>query len=235
MNWGLYANLLRRVQAVPQPDSLSGRFAWAMDFLRRLAANFANASEQTGPFMRLIDDRLARLAKRFNTLALKFEAGTLLPPPKPRARPKPTTPARPRRPGVSLNLPSRRGWLVHWVQLVNQASIERYIADPRMQELAAAAPQAGRILRPLCHMLAIPCPDFLRPKPPAAKTIDAKTIDAKAIAVTTKTPAAKTPAAKTRRLKPRPSEPRQPPGPHPFRDIPALRHLWDPIRRPQTA
>jgi hypothetical protein len=42
-------------------------------------------------------------------------------------------------------------------------SLNRLLADPEMAQLAAAAPQAGRILRPLCRMLRVKRPAYLRP------------------------------------------------------------------------
>ena len=36
------------------------------------------------------------------------------------------------------------------------------VADPEMQAMVAAAPQVGRILRPFCHMLGLPLPEWLR-------------------------------------------------------------------------
>ena len=49
---------------------------------------------------------------------------------------------------------------------------EHLPADPRMTALLAASPQAGRILRPLCHMLAIKPPPALA-APPRAKRLAA--------------------------------------------------------------
>jgi hypothetical protein len=41
------------------------------------------------------------------------------------------------------------------------------LADPDTQALVAAAPQAGRILRPLCHTIGVELPDWLKlPKRP---------------------------------------------------------------------
>ena len=40
---------------------------------------------------------------------------------------------------------------------------ERLLADPEMAHLVAAAPQAGRILRPFCRMLRVKRPAYLRP------------------------------------------------------------------------
>jgi hypothetical protein len=56
---------------------------------------------------------------------------------------------------------------------VYAGQVQTFLADPEAAALLEAAPQAGRILRPLCRMLAIPLPDHLRrpkpsPEPPPA-------------------------------------------------------------------
>jgi hypothetical protein len=40
--------------------------------------------------------------------------------------------------------------------------LEKLVEDPELQALVAAAPQLGRVLRPLCHMLAVKLPPWLR-------------------------------------------------------------------------
>ena len=68
------------------------------------------------------------------------------------------------------------GWLLRLVPetVAYGGQVEHLLADPKMTALLAASPQAGRILRPLCHMLAIKPPPALaapprakRPRPPA--------------------------------------------------------------------
>ena len=221
MNWQLFALILRKAQAAPQPTSLSGRFARAIALLRSLVANFGAFGLPTFPFVDAACHRLERLGRRLDTLLRKYEAGTL-PPPKP-ARPrhsheKPARPAKPKTPAQSL--PTRYGWMQHWVRLANQSGIDHLIAHPDLPAVLAAAPQAGRILRPLCHMLAIPRPDFLATNPRPTKAAKPAT--------------RKRRAPQRRRPPPRQPAPR-PPAEHPFRTIPALRHLWYPFRRPRTA
>lgn len=58
-----------------------------------------------------------------------------------------------------LSLPCGRGWLVR--ELGYEAAgfgcqLEALLADPAMQAVLTAMPAMGRILRPLCRMLAVP-------------------------------------------------------------------------------
>ena len=86
-----------------------------------------------------------------------------------------------------FRLPTANAWLVRLVQPTVQfaGQIETIIARPEIQELLAAAPQAGRIFRPLYRMLGIPLPPSLRlparprrPRPakvaPAVKPLSAR-------------------------------------------------------------
>jgi hypothetical protein len=69
-------------------------------------------------------------------------------------------------------LPRRFGWLVRqcgWRAAGFGSQLQTVLQSPDMAELLAVAPQAGRILRPLCRALAFewPLPD---PKPEKVKT-----------------------------------------------------------------
>ena len=117
------------------------------------------------------DARVRRIRNRFADLVAKYRAGTLCPPrprPLPRAEilpdgeqaaPKPAKPER--TPSV---LPRSFAWLC---ELVPQWAagcghqILRELDDPEMRELIAAAPQAGRLLRPLLWMTGRQVPTFL--------------------------------------------------------------------------
>src|SRR5947209_16938317 len=61
-------------------------------------------------------------------------------------------------------LPRRSGWLLRLTPSAAAArsQLEYLLADPEMAALLAEVPQAGRILRPLCHMLGIPPVPALR-------------------------------------------------------------------------
>ncbi|MBV8095775.1 MAG: hypothetical protein JOY71_02935 [Acetobacteraceae bacterium] len=54
-------------------------------------------------------------------------------------------------------LPSGFGWLIRLVPgaAIYGSQLQHLLADPEMAALLADLPQAGRILRPLCRMLAI--------------------------------------------------------------------------------
>ncbi len=47
------------------------------------------------------------------------------------------------------------------------SQLQHLLAEPEMAALIAAAPQMGRILRPLCRMLGVRPPPGLRAPPPA--------------------------------------------------------------------
>ena len=106
----------------------------------------------------LVWGRIGRMANRFETLFARCGKGTL---------PKP----RPSRAGASCTprekprFPAGHAWLVGVVgyEAAGRASqLQHLLARPDMAEFLHAAPQAGRILRPLCHMLGIDPP----PQPP---------------------------------------------------------------------
>ena len=61
-------------------------------------------------------------------------------------------------------LPVHCGWLLHTISwaFVRAWDLEEIVADPEMERLVAAAPELGRVLRPLCHMLAVKQPAYLR-------------------------------------------------------------------------
>ena len=127
----------------------------------------------TAPLIALLaltHGRLWRLAHRFDALALRWRAGTL---PRPRAsRPGRPRPARPDSAQAPKLPTSGRAWLIRLHQPTAQLAgqVEAFLARPDTHALVAAAPQAGRLLRPLCRALGLTPPDYLRlpPRPPRA-------------------------------------------------------------------
>ena len=133
-----------------------------------------------GPLIALLWNRLSRLTRRFDALVARLQAG------QPAAvYPKRTRPARaPPEPGV-LRLPRDHWWLFRLLPreaaAAHRGRLEALLADPQTAALLAAAPEAGRILRPLCRLLAIhpegalalpsaagkppPRPRFVKPPP----------------------------------------------------------------------
>ncbi len=69
----------------------------------------------------------------------------------------------------SIPFPEPFGWLLKlgaWRVAPYKQDLEALLADPGMQELLRNAPQTGRILRPLCRMLALTPDPALLPPPP---------------------------------------------------------------------
>jgi hypothetical protein len=126
------------------------------------------------PLVVLLWRRLFRISRRFHFILARYRTGAL-PPPGSTRRPasKPTT-LRVRRP---TQIPTRFGWVTHEVSMAvfHRYDLEDLLDDPELPALVAAAPQLGSALRPLCHMMAVKKPAWLRlprrrrPKPPRPK------------------------------------------------------------------
>ena len=138
-----------------------------------------------GPLLLLVWNRWCRMRTRFTALVARMQAGTLAAAVRVRARVRPATP----RPAVAAEqprLPSPRfGWVVRmlpepWHLNAWRAPLEEILADPQTLALVAAGPQAGRILRSMCRMMAVELPEHLRlparprrprpPRPPRPRT-----------------------------------------------------------------
>jgi hypothetical protein len=156
--------------ALPAPG-LAQTFALVIAGLCRTTASRIAIDRDAGPLLIRIFSRLHRLAARLKSLVARIEAGT-----PPQSRPaRPTIGPRRRKP----RLPDGSGWLIRVVPgaAVYAGQVQTLLDDPQTAALLAAAPQAGRILRPLCRMLAIPLPETLRrtkpqsPPPPTGADI----------------------------------------------------------------
>jgi hypothetical protein len=178
-----------------QPAPLSPDLcAQAADFSRRfggivaglyalVAARFLKRPH-LATFILPLCNRFNRARQRFERLMALLAAGKL--PRQPQARERPPqpdkqepvtqTPSEPTpspsaaRTPPAARLPSRRGWLLReltWEAAAYRGYLEQLLAEPAMAEILAAAPAAGRILRPLCRLLGLP--DSLVPKPPGTE------------------------------------------------------------------
>ncbi len=157
----------------PPPRNLTERFDL---LIRRLCDAVAIQSAKYAyltPLMVLVWGRLRRMSQRFAALVARMEAGRLRPP-----RPAVQNPDRPRPqhpPPPWPPVPSIPGWLLHYVQMEAAAtsSLLRHMLehDPEMRALLQAAPQLGRILRPLLRMVSpAPLPQrLIRPPRPAPR------------------------------------------------------------------
>ena len=115
-------------------------------------------------------------------LSLRFRAFALNPHPrrsgKPSAKPDPALERESPPTGAKKSkIPAQKGWLLqtfpgHHIPYVRSQFL-RLLQDPDVSRLHGANPSIGRVLRPLCHMLAIPLPDYLKlerkPRPPEQK------------------------------------------------------------------
>jgi hypothetical protein len=107
----------------------------------------------------LMHRRIGRLAGQIERMLARFRAGRLW-----------RINGRPVRLGAfgcaERTLPRRLGWLVraggHRASVFG-VQIETLLRSPEMTELLAAAPQAARILRPLCRALAVEVPGLSAP------------------------------------------------------------------------
>ena len=138
--------------------ALAERFACLVEGMCRAIAARSAGIGLAVPLMLLLWSRLRRTALRFARLAAKVHAGTLPPPRQRRRSPRPAQPAPPR-------LPRGFAWLVRRLPQAAAAAsqLQHLLADPAMADLLAAAPQAGRLLRPLCRMLGV--------RPPPARSL----------------------------------------------------------------
>ena len=143
-----------------------------------------------GPLRLLAWQRWSRMRRLFTAVVARMHAGTLpaKAPPRPlQAKPRPAAkPDQPRLP------PLRSGWVVrlcpeYWHLNGWRVPLAELLADPEMLAAVQAAPQMGRILRPLCHMLHFEMPAYLRlpprprrPRPPRPKRpLTPEQVDAK--------------------------------------------------------
>ena len=153
---------------IPAATVLGQAFAGVVTALCGILAAFAAKAPTKVPMLLMVHRRLVGMALRLDRLTQRWQAGTL-PRLRPRLRPRPRCAgqarageppaARPRSP-----VPRERFWLIHIFQPTAQfaGQVSVFLADPQTQALVAAAPQAGRILRPLCHAFGLPPPAYLR-------------------------------------------------------------------------
>jgi hypothetical protein len=135
----------------------------------RLIEDLVKAVEELGPgrfvgwaLLALIGRRLFLIRDRLAALVARVEAGTLRPARHRVAAPRPAD--APRTPRAPSELHDHRfGWLLHLIPETGLYGhwLQRLLDRPEMAELVAAAPQAGRILRPFCRMLALDPPLWL--------------------------------------------------------------------------
>ena len=114
-------------------------------------------------------------------LSLRFRAFALNPRPLRPRKPRPSAETAPDSPPPTpkrRDLPRQKGWLLqtfpgHHIPYVRGHLIS-FLEDPDLSRLSSENPRIGRVLRPLCHMLAIPLPNYLKlerkPRQPERKS-----------------------------------------------------------------
>ena len=112
----------------------------------------------------LLHRRLGGICAQMERLSQRFQAGRLWRR-EPGATRGGTDASGSQRTVASVRLPCRFGWLVRaaaWQAACYGSQLRVVLEQPEMVELLLAAPQAARILRPVCRMLAVD-PSVLRP------------------------------------------------------------------------
>ena len=156
-------------------SSLASRFAPTIKVICALIAHHAGLDHRLSAIVLVVWNRLNRTLARLDRLVVRWQSGALRPP---RAR-KPATPRAPaKRTPPATKLPTRQAWLLHLIPLAGQHQdrVKAILDDAEIAALVAAAPQAGRLLRPLARMFGLPLSDHLKlpprqrkpraPKPP---------------------------------------------------------------------
>ena len=155
----------------PALPDVADRLAGIVEALRRAVAARASRRWAFAPLALLLWPYLHGIAVRFDRLATRLRQGRV------RARsPRPTaarTDAPTRTKPRSRLLPRGWAWLIRAVPDAAGygSQLRHLLAQPEMISLLEAAPQAGRMLRPLCRALGIgPSPDvpaaLFPPRPP---------------------------------------------------------------------
>ncbi len=130
---------------------LSDWLAFFVTRLCRTAGDRHDYNPAVAPLIFLLSTRLGRILTRFNALVARLAAGRPAPPRRQR-------PARPAPAPDTLRLPRQRFWMFHLLPRDAAgygSQLQAWLATPEMAALLAAAPEAGRILRPLCRLLAV--------------------------------------------------------------------------------
>jgi hypothetical protein len=170
---------LRRVIARAAPVvSAPARPIWAGPEVRWIMAPHGDLPLLPGPVWTLLWFRLERLGNRLTRLYERWQQGTL-PTPRPKTtnrpksvrKPPPQIPEFPH-PGTALvdsptRLPRGRGWIIRRIPEAGPSAgaLHDLLQQPDTRDFIEAAPQAARLLRPLCHGLGIDQPAWLKLPP----------------------------------------------------------------------
>jgi hypothetical protein len=147
--------------------SLTDRFAWLFDGLCKAIGVDAHSQRMEAALAWAIWNRVRLLGDRLIALAERVRAGRL--PARRKSTPRPgALPQRERETRRSVveavRLPRGFGWVGRLLQEAAKyaGALQYMLRDPEMAALVEKAPQAGSMLRPLCHLLGVRPPGFLR-------------------------------------------------------------------------
>jgi hypothetical protein len=111
-------------------------------------------------------NRIRRLERRFNALVAMWRAGTVRAVVSEKLTPHPDPPPQGGREKKAWAFPRGRAWVVRLLVPSTGPGCVGTLClaweDPEMAEFFAAAPQVGRILRPLAHMIGATLPAWLK-------------------------------------------------------------------------
>ncbi len=154
------------------PTGLMPRFSLFIEAVLREMGVGMGRRHELGPLSFLLWRYLSAVRRRLAALHARFVAGKLAP------RPRAPRPAAERSTSENLGPERRPPGIPRGPVLLTVCRVPLYghlqalLDDPEMRALLAAAPQAGRLLRPLWRKLSPdPLPEVLRlpPRPPRPK------------------------------------------------------------------
>jgi hypothetical protein len=163
-----------------QTTSLADRFTWLLEGLLKVIGTDAHQRRMEAALAWAAWNRVRLLGERLIALIARARAGRLR---AARRTPHPDPPAQGGRERSAADaahqvLPRAFGWITRALPATVQWAgvLAWLLRDPEVAALVEKAPQqAGRILRPLCHLLGVKAPEFLRrgyapaePQPPVA-------------------------------------------------------------------
>ena len=126
-------------------------FVLILTGLKATLAEAMSANRSRADFLMIVWKRFNDISKRFERLFARWKAGTL-----PKLRSRPARPRADRTPPIRL--PTRRLWLILEVRKTTEyRSLLRHLlgTDPEFVAFLNAAPQARRLLNPICRALGI--------------------------------------------------------------------------------
>ena len=147
--------------------TLADRFAWLIDGLCKAIGGGARRRTMEAALAWAIWARMQRFGERLAALSAQMRAGRLRVPRMTRrdtsARPPSPSGEGDARARVERVLPQDFGWLRRLLPETTQfaGALAYLLRDPEVAALVDKAPEAGRILRPLCHAMGVKAPAFL--------------------------------------------------------------------------